>query len=80
MKKTLLPPVPPFADSHDPRVIVWRLDQHEEAIEYLDARIAPPPQHASLLRLAWVAFCVLAGRAGVFTPAQAVALLRALVH
>lgn len=78
MRKTLLPPVPPFVDRHDLRIIVWRMEQHEQAIEHLHAtKIEPPP--ASLLRLLWVMCCLVLGLFGVVSPHEVVQLLRALV-
>jgi len=79
MRHRLLPPVPPFVDRNDPRLIAWRMDQHETAIEHLHARkLEPPP--ASLLRLAWVVCCLVLGLAGAFSPHEVVQLLRALAH
>lgn len=75
----LLPPVPPFANKADPKVIAWRQDCHEEAIEHLHRAKLELPQ-SSWLPLIGVVASLILGLAGLVSPAQIAQLLRLFVH
>ena len=74
----LLPQLPPFADPADPKVLAWQVATQADAIEHLHQTKLEAPS-ASLLRLAGVALSLILGLAGLVSPAQLAALLRALL-
>lgn len=76
--KRLLPDLPPYVDRRHPDIVLWRLDQHHDAIEHLNqTRIEKPS--ASMLRLIALLLTYALGAAGLASPQFVAQVLKLLL-